>query len=186
LPGKTSAVCCGEDSGVGAARPGAAPVNMIWNSTPAHTDGGHAQPAAQQQLRRHVIERSPALAHQVAAGLAEFEFAKPKSVMTARTPPSGDRARITLLHFKSPWITPCRCACARPAQTCRAISRPSFSPTGPARRMRSNSVSPSDELHHQEIHLAHRGSGHVQVMHLANVEVAHLACRPHFRRQAIR
>src|ERR1035441_6390209 len=44
---------------------------------------------------------------------------------------------------------------------------------------------PVDELHREKLHFAKRRGSHVQIVHLADVEVAHLAGGAHFGRQAI-
>ncbi len=57
------------------------------------------------------------IARSVAPGLR----ARPKSVITARVSPSASRVRITLLLFRSPWITCFRCASASPEHSCCPI-----------------------------------------------------------------
>ncbi len=69
--------------------------------------------------------------------------ASPKSVTTARTPPSAAGTSITFGLLKSRWTTPTRWAAASADATCSTIGRASAALRAPVRRNRSRSVSPA-------------------------------------------
>jgi hypothetical protein len=97
--------------------------------------------------------------------------------------PPGPALRITLLLFRSPWMTPLRCASASPAHNWDASFRASPCGTGP-RAPLGQGLS-IEELHGEEVDFAlRRGSG-VNLEDFADIGVADGSGVAHFRRKAM-